>query len=214
MIKSRYTANITDALNRWWELAPNCIAAYQPKDADDYQASKVNLANPGVYDAVEGTAPTWDKYYGWQFLGTSSQYLSTNIVPANGYSLIVKYSNANIAALTSQSLAGYHKTGARFRVDWKDVSFRTWASGGYKSQQGVFETSGVMCVAGQTGYFNGIAKVTAIDAWTATADGDIWIGNANGLTRWTTCYIEAVAVYSGTLTSDNVLDITNAMNAL
>ncbi len=43
----------------WWLAggipAENCIAAYQPKGAASYAASKVNLANPGTYDAYEGT---------------------------------------------------------------------------------------------------------------------------------------------------------------
>lgn len=212
MIKAKYSAAITDARVRWWDLAPNCVAAYQPKGADDYQASKVNLANPGVNNAIEGTAPTWNSGYGWIFLGTSSQYLITGITPANGYSLIVRYSDGNTGPV-SQSLAGYHKTGARFRVDWKDQNARVWASGGYKSQ-GVFEEDGVMCVAGQTGYFNGVSKVTDIAAWTAAADDVIWIGATNGLGRYATCYIQAVAIYSGTLTAGEVLDITDAMNAL
>jgi len=61
----------------WWLAgginAANCIAAYQPIGAADYATSKVNLANPGTYDAYEGTAPDWSAVTGWTFDSTNSQ---------------------------------------------------------------------------------------------------------------------------------------------
>lgn len=201
----------------WWDLngtITSCVAAYQPKGAASLAASYDNLTGNATYDATEGTAPTWDSTNGWKFAGASSQYLITGVTPASGYSLIVRYSNGNTGAGESQSLAGYHKTGARFRVDWKDGTTRIWASGGYKTDYGAVATSGVMCVAGQTGYFDGSSKVTAIDAWTASADSVIWIGATNGLERYTTCYIQAVAIYNDTLTSTQVSLLTTAMAAL
>ena len=39
----------------WWDLngtITSCIAAYQPKGAASYAASKVNLANPGTEPPV------------------------------------------------------------------------------------------------------------------------------------------------------------------
>ena len=66
-----------------------CIAAYQPKGAADLAASYVNLITPGTYNAAPGTAPTFDAATGWTFNG-STQYLTTGVVPASGYSMLVR----------------------------------------------------------------------------------------------------------------------------
>jgi len=200
----------------WWDLngtITSCIAAYQPKGAASYAASKTDLSGNSNTAADGAAYPAWDDTNGWKFTGSSKQYLTTGTTPANGYSLIVRYSDGNTGAAISQSLAGYHKTGARFRMDWIEGSGRTWASGGYKTGAGN-ATSGVMCVAGQTGYFDGSSKVTDISAWTDTADGVIWIGATNQLGRYTTCYIQAVAIYNATLTSTQVVLLSTAMAAL
>jgi hypothetical protein len=85
----------------WWLSggisAANCIAAYQPKGAVSYAASKVNLANPGTYNATEGTAPAFDTAVGWTFNGTT-MFLETGIVPdlsAQAWSVIVRSKNRN-----------------------------------------------------------------------------------------------------------------------
>ena len=67
----------------WWDLngtITSCVAAYQPKGAASYAASKVNLANPGTYNLSDGVAPNWDTGTGWGF--TETQYLEdTNYSP-------------------------------------------------------------------------------------------------------------------------------------
>ena len=99
------------AASGWWLSggisAANCKAAYAPKGAASLVASYSNLNAPGTNDAAPGTAPTWDATNGWIFNGTN-QYLTTGIVPAAGYSMIVRFSN-----LTSDGyLAGTQQTAA------------------------------------------------------------------------------------------------------
>ena len=55
----------------------NCIAAYQPKGAASYAASKVNLVNPGTYNLTDGANfPAWDTAIGWTFTRANSEYLT------------------------------------------------------------------------------------------------------------------------------------------
>lgn len=57
--------------------AANCLAAFKPKGAASYAASKVNIITPGTNDATDGVAyPTWASATGWTFTAASSQYLT------------------------------------------------------------------------------------------------------------------------------------------
>jgi len=65
--------------------AADVLIAYQPKwnggiytraDTASYANSKINLANPGTDDAVDGIAPGWNTNTGWT--GDGSAYLNTN----------------------------------------------------------------------------------------------------------------------------------------
>ena len=98
----------------WWLSggisAANCIAAYQPKGAASYAASKVNLANPGTYDATEGVAPSWNGSDGW--IGNGSAYLDTGYASPSGASVIVRYSNA--ALNTKAPCGAYDAANKRF----------------------------------------------------------------------------------------------------
>jgi hypothetical protein len=69
-------------VENWWVVAgKTCMAAYQFKGAASYAAAKVNLANPGTYDCVDGAAyPTWATETGCTFNG-STQYLITGVAP-------------------------------------------------------------------------------------------------------------------------------------
>ena len=51
----------------WWSVpSKTTLAAYQPIKAADYASSKINLANPGVYNAIDGAAyPLWSVDNGW-----------------------------------------------------------------------------------------------------------------------------------------------------
>lgn len=80
----------------WWEAggATNCVAAYQPKGAASLAASYVNLANPGVFDAAPGVAPTWDAATGWSFNG-STQYLRSGVPGSAAVSFLMRFSDCS-----------------------------------------------------------------------------------------------------------------------
>ena len=66
----------------WWLSggisAANCDFAFRAKGAADYAASKVNLANPGTYNASNGAAyPSWSSA-GWAFTYANSEYLDVS----------------------------------------------------------------------------------------------------------------------------------------
>lgn len=205
----------------WWVVAgKTCVAAYQPKGAASLAASYVNLANPGTYDAAPGTAPTFNAATGWTFDGASSQYLITGIVPVNNqtWSMIVRFSDADTAP---QSLAGVRETtpaGIRFHVDHRRDSNTNvyFGSGGVRAVAAAFG-AGTLGFAGNQGYKNGLAIGTTIPSAAGTFTRAIWIGGTNTdgtLTPVLTGKIQAVAIYSDTLSAGEVATVSSAMAAL
>ena len=93
----------------WWNLSgtiTSCIAAYQPKGASSYDNSKINLANPGTHNAVNGTAyPTWSATKGWSFNRVSSQFLSTTVMTNVGMTWIVRIANGDTVVQTTKDMA-------------------------------------------------------------------------------------------------------------
>lgn len=97
----------------WWlagGISPaNCVAAYQAKGAVSYAASKVNLANPGTYDAMDGTsAPPWDSTNGW--VGNNAGYLDTRFKIKLNWSVVIrgwKVKSGNYGYLFGNFEGGY-----------------------------------------------------------------------------------------------------------
>lgn len=110
MIKAKYSAAITDANVQWWNLAPNCVAAYQPKGANDYQASKVNLANPGVNNAIEGNAPSFDSALGWKFNGSSNYLLLAGNSPITDSPLSMVAKVVTYGLLAQRAIMSIHNS--------------------------------------------------------------------------------------------------------
>lgn len=97
-----------------------CVAAYQAKGASSYAESKVNLANPGTYDLIDGLAyPTWDSVNGWAADGTS-QYLDTGLTNLDlnneNATIIISYSNF---ISTGSLFCGYIETNIP-GYDWQE----------------------------------------------------------------------------------------------
>jgi len=209
----------------WWlagGIAPaNCVVAYQPKGAASYSASKVNLANPGTYDANdEGAhAPSWAESTGWYC--DSSRYLLSGIVPGSGWTMIARINNqsnsdphANICGCDN------YTNGERFYLRCKhNTTARVYGYGDAAKviANGAF-TSGVMAIAGANCYLNGVSDGIA-GTWKTTAL-PITIGALNSAVFNSVAshalygYILALAIYNATLTAQNISDLTTAMNAL
>lgn len=204
----------------WWLSggisAANCIAAYQPKGAASYAASKVNLANPGTYDAGDGSAyPTWNATDGWIFV---TKYLTTGIVPTDNFSCVVRFSNTvnNGECFMLSSL----KTGAP--VCYFELS--PYLSGNMRFLYGDKvlpvssggKSAGVMGMTNTTGYYNGASVVSMAGySWSGTTV-PLYIGRRNadgGGGAGFTGYIQALAIYNINIDS-YVSALTIAMNAL
>lgn len=196
-------------------IAPaNCIAAYQAKGAASYAASKINLANPGTYDAADGGAyPTWNAIDGWIFNG-SDDYLTTGITPLNDqtWSAIVRFSNAANTAYTY--LFGYYYDNSRgFAITGgSSVIYRN----GQYLDTSIQCLSGVLAIAENKGYRNGIADTGTISAG-SDALGPFFIGaisDRGSPTAYLACYLQLFAVYDKALSATEVSNLSAAMAAL
>lgn len=214
MIKSKYSAAITD--KPWWLAggipSANCVAAYQPVGAASLAASYTNLANPGNYTAAAGAAPAWDAINGWDF--APNKYLTCGITPGYpDWSMIIRFSG--IGSNSDYTLAGcYDDASNAFLLQPKTQTLRKYYNGGVLSLTGN-ATSGVMAIAGRSGYLNGTKETGSIA--TGKISSAIFIGALNyrnGTPIQYSKYIQAFAIYNATITDAEVAALTNAMNAL
>ena len=98
----------------WWLAGgidpDDCIAAYQPKGAASYAASKVNLANPGTYDLTNGNDPSWSASTGWTFDGVDDHLYETTYKPTDtSFTIIVRLNNMKIDHSVSSAILGIRR---------------------------------------------------------------------------------------------------------
>lgn len=205
-------------------LGKACVAAYQPKGAASLAASYVNLANPGTYDAAPGSAPTWNATDGWIFDGVG-QYLNAGFVPGgSGWSLAVRYTGA---AITTRSLCGAFSNANANRVfqiipylnEYGPSNAISWINnGGAYYKDGATASSGVIAVCGTAMYKNGV--VQSGTSWYATGTSvstNLYIGAQNQSGSAAAFFdgeIQALAVWSATLTAGEAATVSAAMAAL
>lgn len=215
--RSRYTSVITDNNNEWWNAIPGCVVAYQPKGALDYPSSKINLANPGLYNASEGTAPSWDKLNGW--VGGGSAYLNTGYVISDiTHSVFVRFTNAPAASSVCiiGTFNGGNQKSLYIRPDTGTASVFFYASG---STSGTMTraTNGVIGISGSNPFLDGVDLGTINIAGTDAGILPLFIMciNLNGsAAQFFTGNIQAFALYKSVATTEQVVSLTNAMNAL
>lgn len=201
----------------WWAAggATGCVAAYQPRGALNYTASKTNLANPGTHDLTDGTAPTWTAKDGWIFNG-STQNLVSDIVPTQTYTMLVQFSDVPSGA---GALAGIDdSTDLRFYL-WPRYlgdTQKVYAEGNLQVVTGAV-AAGNLALSGQQGYYNGVADGSAIAAFAGAPTKHLLIGSAtaagsNAAGNFGQSHIQAVAIYSGTLTPTQIAAVALAMS--
>lgn len=198
--------------------APAPVAAYQAKGAASIAASYVNLVTPGTYNAAPGVAPAWASATGWTF-DALTQYLTTGVTPAAGWSMIIGFSGALSMIRT---LAGEVNatTGASARMA---ISASSGGGGVLYSNGGQLTVaptllSGTLAVAGQQGYRNGVADGGAIAAFSGIPI-EIYIGARHreapaNVDQFTDATIAALVIYSVTLTAPQVAAVSAAIAAL
>lgn len=206
------------AAANWWDVAgQTCVAAYAPKGAASLAASYVNLTGNATYNAAPGVAPTLDAD-GWVFNG-STQYLNTGIaINSAGWSAIVRYSNATDSGDRCAIGAIGASEGARFYLSVSTTPAATRYYG-YAALYGpgvALSASGVMALCAGAMYFDGASDGAISSTWSGTSAAlRIGCRNNNGSNIWYyNAKIQALAVYSTTLSAGDVATLTTAMNAL
>lgn len=207
----------------WWDndgAITGCVAAYCAIGAADLAASYVNLQNPGTNNAAPGVAPTFSAETGWTFNG-STQYLTTGVVPAAGYSAIVRFSGVG-APSTNAPVLGSGSTGAANGFQMNPVA---GALGGTSAQYvygNGFQTlapqftSGVIGITPNHDYINGGENGATGGTFSGSGQA-LYIGarnNSGTADRFLPGSIQAVAIYSTTLTTPEMATLTTLMNAL
>ena len=197
----------------WWLSggisAANCIAAYQPKGAASYAASKINLANPGTYDLQEYNSPSWDSTNGWG-VGGSSGYFDTGITPASTWSVAVRYSNETNNSAWLFGLYEDANTAYGIRP-YEGVSYFS----GPKTTVAPELSSGVLIMANRNGYRNGILDTASISAMVGEPTISVYLLRRNySNTAPMTGYIQAFAIYNTTITAPQASALSTAMAAL
>lgn len=201
---------------QWWQAAGvTPIAAYQAKGAASLADSYINLANPGTFDAVPGVAPTWDAANGWKRIASSGT-LDSGVTPtSSAWTMIMRFSN-------------YAYTNGAYRYIGRVVSGKNFAFSmeeaanqwGFYNNGGLLKSgqlsSGVLAIAGQTGYRDGVAQGTIPGAWTGSTTGSIYLLSCYGLppNAPTQIYVQAFAIYNATLSAAQVAAVSAAMQAI
>lgn len=205
---------VASSASTWWDLngtLTSCVAAYQPKGAASYAASKVNLANPGTYDAAHYTQyPDWDATNGWMFDKSNSEGLKTGYVASDeNVTVIVRYSNNTGSLYEIQTLVSNLKTAI-----WLRVSYGFWFTSGSSNDQYVNNPNNhsVAALAGYNCYVDGSSAINLTDN-SFTPDSEFFIGYYPN-TRYYNGYIQAVAIYNAHLTSTQISNLATAMAAL
>lgn len=207
------------AAGGWWEVdGQTCVAAYQPIGAASLAASYVNLANPGTYDVTVGNAlDNSDVTAGWVFNGIND-YLIMPIAPSDEGSILVRFSNASGA--NSYLVGVYHSSGKQFGI--VPILNTSPPKVQYESEATLAvappATGGVLGIAGRKAYRDGTEEAGSIKTGTV-ATGNIYIGARNradtsGVDGRQACKIQAIAIYSTTLSPADVAALTNRMAAL
>lgn len=205
----------------WWTYggATGCVAAYQPKGAASLAASYVNLANPGTYDAAPGVAPTFDAATGWSFAAAASQYLNSGVPGTSALSMLIRFSNASGALV---SFGAAIETGGTKYILWRPrntTNRQLYLASSSLIKAGAL-TSGVFGYAGATVFLNGLSdgSVLPMPSLPAGLPGiAIYIGALNfagTAAQFSGINVQAVAIYSDTLSAGEVATVSSAMAAL
>lgn len=193
----------------WWlanDTIPeaNCIIAHSPYGAATLAASYINLAHPGINDAVKPIAynsPSLDAILGWVFDGATTCLHSFNALTGPDYTMIVSYSTPT--ATGRRTVAGKYQTSTNeFAIvaNWR--SNEMWAWHGNRLETAPILTSGTYAIAGNLAYRNGSAEAGVIPSPGSQANifyiGALGAGTI-GLEFWPGS-IKRIAVYDITLT--------------
>ena len=139
----------------------NCIGAWLPATASTLAASYVNLVTPGTHNLTAGsTAPTLNG--GW--VADGAAYLVSDITELATWTTIIKFSGM-IDDANTRTLWGTYKTaGTIIRSAYNNVSAgHTYRNGTAALGPATPLSSGVVAIANDTAYLNGVSDGTIPD---------------------------------------------------
>jgi hypothetical protein len=200
-----------------WMLS-GCVAYYQPVAAPGNDICRFNQANGGtnVYCAADGVAPTWSPGAGWTFDG-ATQYLNTGCTPVSVGSWFVRFvgkATINRMPMGSGTALGTDVIGCIPNWSGAPPNDIVFYNGPYVVA-GLAITSGghVLSASGRQGYRDGLAEGGAIEAWVgpgyACAIGGV--STSGVIAAWWDSSVQAVAIYSRSLSPAEVWRVTQQM---
>jgi len=207
----------------WWLAGgiprQNCVAAWQAVGASDYAASKVNLANPGIYGLADAaTAPTWSTDVGWTMGdGWLTSTLTIDIKPLT---YIAKYAQDTITG--AQTILGGNENGG-YSFDNNAGIQRLLKQGvaliGAATVAITADTDYVLAVTYSAAsdwvhYKNGVINGSGNSAQTAVAGKTLQVARQYNTGQKMTGWVKAIAIYNIDLTGMQIVALTNAMNNL
>ncbi len=194
-------------VDNWWTAggATGAMVAYQPAGAASYESSKVNLANPGTYDATEGTAPLWTADRGWYaYNGSVNGSLSCAYAPADSnLTYLVRYSG-----FTGAWTNLFYRIESGKYVGARGHSTQYWRlyNGGVYQISPPVPTTATIGIGGSRAYNNGL-DIGAVS-------GSSWSGGTGSLQAVVfdrELNVAAEVIYNTTLTAAQVSAVTGAM---
>ena len=204
----------------WWLAGgidpDNCVAAYQPKGAASYAASKVNLAQPGTYDLADpATQPTWDAATGWTFAGGATQFFDTGYTGPATITLIVRYSGASTTGDVGIMGSVGPVASLLYTASAAGSGGKRFVHSGASQYVLPEVAADTIAVTREGGYASG-SPVTTIWSTTQnlTMSQSTKIGNRGDNTTRYTGNILAVAIYSDIISAAEIAALTTRMNAL
>ncbi len=196
-----------------WYLAggaPAPVAVYQPLGAVSLAASYVNLVNPGVNNAVPVVPAPTLAASGWVMNGAST-YLMTGLFLGANWTVIVAYSGMTPASgsFLYGAFEGTNKVGVA-PVQGSNIR---WDVGTEDTSLLAANNTGVLGIAGNKAYRDGVAEAVSFTNSNAFTTRDLWLGALNnGGTDFgeINVTIRAVAIYNVTLSASQMATVMGA----
>ena len=199
----------------WWTVSgKTCVAAYDAIGAASLADSYTDESGAGN-NAAPGVAPTWTSGVGWTFNG-STQYLTTGITPTGVMTALARFSGAPACVNCPTLCSGNNGAGNAFQLTPGGTANPIWAWGtAFASVAGGY-TSGVMAMAATACYYNGSFTVPNVGVFSGVGQALNVGARNNGGTpdRFFGGSIQAIAIYSDTLSAGEIATVTAAMQAL
>lgn len=199
----------------WYETVSGAVAAYCALGAADAAASYKNLINPGTMDLVTGAVPpTFSAETGWSWDGSTQHCMETGFVPTSqDCSYMIRFSDCVDA--TYKAVLAYSTTNASVSIQAQATSNNVgYVNGAATTSVSPKLLSGILGIAGNKAYRNGVAEGSDLAAWGATNNKKISIAGGGTGFLGAQVKVQALIIYNSVLTPTQMLALAQAMAAI